>query len=299
MCVILYGLSGCGKSTLCEGLSQSPAFSPCKMSVTRPPREDDSPDLFEYLDIATYQSNRRQGAFVFDADDGKRYYGYKWTHLQDGTKCINLLFGCPPFAFMNPSFVCTHVLIEGEADKGLACRGNVAIARTRKSVNQDLQKRFFGQQTFRRKMDLIITNSFFEGPNAWRKIQTWIQIQKFRIFFKHQTKRALQERKVEPAVWIAYCYSTVCSKSAFFAARWWGCLALQLGWADPLLSHLTFGGGRPLVSNAQMTVTVLSGSDYQVKVSLLAFLHKQAGGASTKKGKCEVWLSRLNYLYHG
>lgn len=299
MCVIVYGLSGCGKSTLCEGLSQFPEFRTCKMTVTRPPREDDSSHLFEYVDVATYQSYRQLGAFVFDADDGKRYYGYKWTHLRGDAKRINLVFGCPPFAFLTPAFVCIHVLIEGDADKGLIRRGNSVIASARKIINQDLQKRFFGEQKFRRRMDLIITNPFFEGPDTWRKIHAWIQIQRFRIFFEYQTKLALEKRKVESAVWIAYCHSTVCSRKAFLAARWWSALALQLGWVDPVLKNMIFGRGRPLLSNAQMSMTALSSSDRQAKVALLVFLYKLTEKDSAKKWNREIWLNRLNHLYHG
>lgn len=295
MHIVLYGLSGSGKSTLADGLATLPPFRLCKMTVTRQPRADDRPELFEYVSISNYLDLRKHQSFALDDDDGLRYYGYQWRHLQ-GPQKILVLFGCPQSAFAALPFFHLKVLVEGEEVRGLECRGNATVTQERTQINEDLKKRFFLNPSFRQNMDLVVKNTFFTGVNVERKIKIWTQGKGKLLFWKCQVYLA-KHKSVTSAVWVAYQYFQMKTPKTCRRSLEWTQYAISLGWVHPFLGaygSLVFGRGKPLVSYFQMMHRSLP-QNHQ----LIYFLFQKAGFSKRQTVKNEIWEKKMLFLFHG
>jgi homoserine kinase type II len=157
--IFFFGLSGVGKTTLIHLIEgSSNLFYIPKFTVTRTPRDDDDCLYFEYFSAEEFIKRKNQGEFFIWMNQEETYYGYRLENLK--SLKYPLMNASPYGIDIIADLKGIKVLIEGDALKGLELRQNPKIAKERTKVNELAQKRFFSQDSFREKMDLIHFNYF-------------------------------------------------------------------------------------------------------------------------------------------
>jgi len=138
--------------------------------VTREPRDDDDSRYFEYLSVDEFIKRKDQGEFFVWMNQRETYYGYRLENLTDPNR----------YPLMNASaygidavsrLKGIKVLVEGDAQQGLELRHNPEVAKTREKVNLIAQERFFNQESFLGKMDLIYFNQFGNPKESAAKLR--------------------------------------------------------------------------------------------------------------------------------
>ena len=169
--IFFFGLSGVGKTTLIHLLEESSdLFYIPKFTVTRPLREDDDSRYFEYLSVDEFIKGKDQGKFFVWMDQKGVYYGYRFEHLTDPNR-YPLLNASAYGIEMVKLQKGIKVLIEGDSQQGLLLRNNPEVAKTREKVNQLAQEKFFGQEAFRKEMNLIFSNQFGNPADSSRELK--------------------------------------------------------------------------------------------------------------------------------
>lgn len=172
--IFFFGLSGVGKTTLIHLLDgSSDLFYIPRFTVTRESRNDDDPRYFEYLSVDEFIKRKDEGEFFVWMNQQETYYGYRLVNLTDPSR----------YPLMNASAYGIEavsrlkgikVLIEGDAQQGLELRHNPEVAKTREKVNRIARERFFNQDSFREKMDLIYFNQFGTPKESAAKLKRQI-----------------------------------------------------------------------------------------------------------------------------
>jgi Ser/Thr protein kinase RdoA (MazF antagonist)/guanylate kinase len=172
--IFFFGLSGVGKTSLIHLLNESSdLFYIPKFTVTREPRDDDDPRYFEYLSVDEFIRLKERGEFFVWMNQQETYYGYRFAHLTLPSQ----------YPLMNASaygidavsqLKGIKVLIEGDAQQGLELRKNSHMEKTREKTNRIVQERFFNQNSFREKMDLIYFNQFGNLQESAAKLKKQI-----------------------------------------------------------------------------------------------------------------------------
>lgn len=175
--VFFFGKSGAGKTTLMQYLaSKSEEFYIPVITVTRSPRADDNPCLFEYISQQEYLNSKKEGKIFIDMEGERISYGYKIKNLDHPEKCA-LLYGSPFFLStlekIEGSF---FVLIETEARESFI-RGSdsVLLQDERKQINKQLSDLFYDDQEFRKSMDLIFCNRFGDVEGSAELLLTQVR----------------------------------------------------------------------------------------------------------------------------
>jgi homoserine kinase type II len=157
--IFFFGLSGVGKTTLIHLIEgSSNLFYIPKFTVTRAPRDDDDCRYFEYFSAEEFIKRKNQGEFFIWMNQEETYYGYRLENLK--SLKYPLMNASPYGIDIIADLKGIKVLIEGDALKGLELRQNPKVAKERTKVNELAQKRFFSQDSFKEKMDLIYFNYF-------------------------------------------------------------------------------------------------------------------------------------------
>lgn len=159
MNICFIGLSGVGKTTLIKALCNTRNYHVPVFTVTRPPRESDSKDEFEYVSVDEYLCLRHDGSLVLDMDDGRSFYGYQRQHIIEGSD--SLMYGSPYQIEKMGTMGAKVVLVEGNATYGLSLRNDSAqIVESRIRANQVLSSSFYCRKEFRNLVDLFFYNDF-------------------------------------------------------------------------------------------------------------------------------------------
>lgn len=158
--IFFFGLAGVGKTTLIHLLKDSSdLFYIPKFTVTRPARDDDDPRYFEYVSVEEFLRMKDLGEFFVWMNQEGTYYGYQFKDLNSPNQ-YPLLNASAYGIDLISSLRGVKVLIEGNENQGLALRNNPEIAKTKEKVNRLAYERFFSQESFLKKMDIIYLNQF-------------------------------------------------------------------------------------------------------------------------------------------
>ena len=158
--IFFFGLSGVGKTTLIHFLAESSdLFYIPKFTVTRPLRTDDDARYFEYVSADEFLKLKESGEFFVWMNQEGTYYGYRFKNLTDPNRFPLLnasAYGIDMINYLRG----VKVLIQGDSQRGLLLRRSPEIAKTREKTNRIAYERFFGQEGFQQKMDIVFFNEF-------------------------------------------------------------------------------------------------------------------------------------------